>query len=76
MNAPLPSELKLEQLSVAERLELLEAVWASLDHVADVDLPLSEAQKAEIDARIDALESGASVGTPWVEARARILRRP
>jgi putative addiction module component (TIGR02574 family) len=61
----------LSQLPVAERLKLIEELWDSLD--AEVDsLPLAEWQREEIDNRIDALDSGVSVGAPWDEVRRRI----
>ena len=66
---------ELTRLPVSERLELIEQLWDSIDAEADA-LPLSDWQRVEIDARIDDLESGASVGAPWGEVRRRITGRP
>lgn len=61
----------LTRLPVAERLELIEQLWDSLDAEAS-SLPLADWQREEIDTRIDALESGTSDGAPWDEVRRRI----
>ena len=66
---------ELTRLPVAERLKLIEQLWDSLE--AEVDsLPLSDWQRKEIDDRIEALESGTSVGAPWDEVRRRITGKP
>jgi putative addiction module component (TIGR02574 family) len=65
----------LKQLSIAERLRLIEELWDSLE--GDVDaLLLSDWQRAEIDKRLDALDRGTSVGAPWDEVRRRITGKP
>ena len=66
---------ELTRLPVSERLELIEQLWDSIDAEAD-QLPLSDWQCKEIDTRIEALESGASVGAPWDEVRRRITGKP
>ena len=66
------SEGEIRALSVADRLELIEDLWDSLESDA---LPLPDLHKTELDQRLDALESGRSVGRPWPEVRDRITRR-
>ncbi len=66
---------ELTRLPVSERLELIEQLWDSLDAETDA-LPLANWQREEIDIRIDALESGATVGAPWDEVRRRITGKP
>ena len=62
---------QLTELPVAERLQLIEDLWDSLE--ADVaSLPVPDWQRDEIDKRLDALELGVSVGAPWDEVRRRI----
>lgn len=54
-------------LSVAEKVELLDAVWESLE--ADPSL-LTEAQQAELDYRITRHEQNPSDVIPWEQVRA------
>jgi putative addiction module component (TIGR02574 family) len=67
-----PDELR--QLSVDDRLRLIEQLWDSLDSEAD-RLPMPDWQRAEIDKRFDALENGTSVGASWDEVHRRITGR-
>ena len=69
--------LGIDRLSVEDRLQLVQEIWDSLE--ADVErLPLTEAQRREIDRRVAALDAKPEAITPWevVEARAwaRIAR--
>lgn len=54
--------LDIASLSKAERLQLLEEIWDSLD--AEVDVPVTEAQRAELKARSRALRDGRMTTTP------------
>jgi putative addiction module component (TIGR02574 family) len=63
----------LTLLPIAERLDLIEELWDSLD--ADA-LPLSDWQRDEIDKRLRGLEHGSSKGATWENARARITGQP
>ena len=65
----------LTELPVADRLRLIEELWDSLDAEADA-LPLADWHREEIDKRLAALDSGASVGAPWDEVRRRITGQP
>ncbi len=56
----------IDQLSPSERLELIEKLWDSL---ADNDVALTDAQRSELDARLDALEAEGPVGVPWEQVR-------
>ena len=62
---------ELTCLPVSERLELIEQLWDSIGGEA-VALPFSDWHRDEIDARIDALERGNSVGASWDDVRRRI----
>lgn len=68
-----PATPALTQLPVADRLRLIEELWDSLDAEA---LPLPDWHRDVLDARLDALERGESVGTPWDEVRRRITGKP
>ncbi len=70
--------INLDDLSPEEQLQLLEEIWDRLSqHPADV--PLSDAQRAELDRRLDALEedikAGRPLGRPWSEVRDRLQSR-
>ena len=52
----------IDQLSAEERLDLIERLWDSL---ADDDVPLTSAQRDELDHRLDALDREGPVGIPW-----------
>jgi putative addiction module component (TIGR02574 family) len=70
--------INLDDLSPEEQLQLLEEIWDRLsEHPAD--LPLSDAQRAELDRRLDALEedirAGRPLGRPWSEVRERLRSR-
>jgi putative addiction module component (TIGR02574 family) len=62
---------KIKALSVADRLELIGAVWDSLPAGA---VPLTEAEKALLDARLADLEANPSDGIPWSEVKERLKR--
>lgn len=60
------------KLSVSERIQLVGDIWDSI--AADPDrLPLSQAQRAELDRRIAAAEAQPGQGRPWSEVRGRLL---
>jgi len=61
-------------LPVAERLKLVETIWDSIAEVPE-ELELTKAQEAELDRRLDAYREDPTVGSPWPEVKARILKR-
>lgn len=61
------------ELPVVERLKLVEAIWDSIAEAPDA-LELTEAQRAELDRRLDDYERNPDAGSPWPEVRAGILR--
>ena len=70
--------LDIERLSPDERLELMEQLWESLRKDPS-SVPLTDAQREELDRRLDELEAdvqrGASLGIPWDEVLQRIRNR-
>jgi putative addiction module component (TIGR02574 family) len=64
---------QIEHLSAAEKAELLDAVWESLE--ADA-LSLTEAQRAELDYRITRHEQNPSDVIPWEQVRADLSKKP
>jgi putative addiction module component (TIGR02574 family) len=63
---------KVVSLSQADRLELIGALWDSLSHH---ELPVTELEKALLDARIADAEAHPEDESPWPEAKARLERR-
>jgi putative addiction module component (TIGR02574 family) len=66
-------EFDLSKLSVAERIQLAEDLWDSIPESADI--PLTDAQKAELDRRLADLEQHPHAGEPWEVVRARLYER-
>ena len=61
-------------LSEEERLELLDRLWESVGRDPRA-LPLSAAQRGELDRRLNDLELEGPVGIPWDEVVAQIRAR-
>lgn len=60
------------ELPVEERLELVGNIWDSIAQVPDA-VALTEAQRAELDRRLEAYRRNPKAGSPWAEVKARIL---
>ena len=67
------AEFDFSKLSVAERIQLAEDLWDSIPESADV--VLTDAQKAELDRRLEDLELHPESGEPWEVVRARLYGR-
>jgi putative addiction module component (TIGR02574 family) len=61
-------------LSVAERIRLAHEIWDSIAAVPD-SVPLSKADREELDRRLADYHANPSAGSPWSEVRERLLRR-
>jgi putative addiction module component (TIGR02574 family) len=61
-------------LTPEQRLDLLEELWDSLT-ATPAAIPLTGAQRAELDRRLDDLEREGPVGIPWDEVLGRIRGR-
>lgn len=61
------------ELSVSERLKLVEAIWDSIADAPEA-LELSDAQRAELDRRLEEYEANPGAGSPWSEVKARVLK--
>jgi len=60
------------ELPVEERLELVGDIWDSIAQVPGA-VELTEAQRAELDRRLEAYRRDPKAGSPWAEVKARIL---
>ena len=64
---------QIANLTAAEKAELLDEVWQSLE--ADA-LMLTDAQHAELDSRIERLEQNPADVIPWEKVRSDLFKKP
>ena len=64
---------QISSLSAAEKAELLDAVWESLE--ADA-ASLTDAQRTELDHRIARHEQNPSDVVPWEQVKASLFKKP
>lgn len=62
---------KVSNLSPADRLELISVVW---DTLSLGDLPVTDAERALLDARLADMEAHPEDQSPWPEVKARLER--
>lgn len=67
--------LNVGDLSSEERLRLIEELWESLSEKPGA-VPLTNAQRKELDRRRDDLERSGPEGIPWEEVLRQIRTRP
>ncbi|MEQ8765156.1 MAG: addiction module protein [Planctomycetota bacterium] len=66
--------LNISALSAADRLRLIEELWESLcDDPSQI--PVTDAQRAELDRRLDEVDGGAVDGIPWEDVLRQIRDR-
>lgn len=66
--------LGIDRLGLEDRLALVEEIWDSI--AADSDaVPLTEAQRIELERRYDEDEANPTNATPWDEVKASTLSR-
>jgi putative addiction module component (TIGR02574 family) len=63
--------IDIASLSFEERLRLLDELWESLAATPEA-IPLSNAQREELDRRLDELDREGPTGIPWEEVLRRI----
>jgi putative addiction module component (TIGR02574 family) len=62
------------EMSISERLRLVEAIWDSIAKHPDA-LPLSDAEREELDWRWTEYLKDPTAGAPWAKVKARITAR-
>jgi putative addiction module component (TIGR02574 family) len=72
MNTQLLNQAR--ELSVEERIELVEAIWDSIA-ASNAAPPLTEAQKVELDRRLADHEANPDDVIPWEEVKADAIAR-
>jgi putative addiction module component (TIGR02574 family) len=68
------TQFDFSKLSIAERIQLAEDLWDSIP-LEGADVPLTEAQKAELARRLEDLERNPDAGESWEVVRARLYER-
>ena len=63
---------ELVRLTPPQRLALISQLWDSLE---DDQLPLTAAQRAELDRRLARLDQDRSEGIPWAALKAELAQR-
>ena len=63
---------RVKTLSVAEGLELISAVWETF---SGTDVPVSDEEKAMLDARLADTAENPEDESPWAEVQARLRKR-
>lgn len=69
INEALISQVK--NLSVLDRIELIDQVWRSL---GDEEIPVTNKQKALLDDRLADLDANPDEQSSWTEVKARLKR--
>lgn len=72
--SPQLKALGIDQMSVAERILLVEEIW---DSIADDpnQVPLTEAQKSDLERRLREHEANPRAGSPWSAVKSRLQGR-
>ena len=66
-----PSLTDIQQLSVAERIQLVEDIWDTIAATPE-QVPLTPAQRDELDRRLEAYRNRPPSGASWQEVKSRI----
>ncbi|HZV05968.1 MAG TPA: addiction module protein [Gemmataceae bacterium] len=72
--SPTMQALGIHELSVAQRILLVEEIWDSIASEAE-QLPLTAAQKQDLQRRLAAYEANRHAGSTWEEVKARLQER-
>jgi len=66
------TEDEIGRLSPAERLDLIGQLWDSLE---EDQVPLTDAQRTQLNRRLASLDTDRSEGVTWAELKAELERR-
>jgi putative addiction module component (TIGR02574 family) len=64
--------MKIDELSVSERIILAEQLWDSVLHQEDT-IELTENQQLELDRRMRAYQADNNIGSPWQDVKNRVI---
>lgn len=65
------AETNILDLSVSERIQLVEEIWDSIARTPE-EVPLTPEQKTELDHRMECYRQNREEGAPWEEVKKRI----
>jgi putative addiction module component (TIGR02574 family) len=68
------SGIDFRKLSIVERLQLVGDIWDSIAEETEV-LPLSEAQRAELERRLEQHRRDPDAAIPWAQIREELYKR-
>ena len=68
------TSLGIDRLSVAERIQLVEDIWDSIA-AETAEIPLTEAQRRDLERRLESHRSNPRAGSTWEEVQARLRGR-
>jgi putative addiction module component (TIGR02574 family) len=71
MNSHPLLKVDIAQLSVAERIQLAADLWDSISEQKE-EIPLTEAQKQELDRRLENYKKNSTHGSSWEEVKNRL----
>jgi len=69
--SPTLQSLGIDKLSVAQRILLVEEIWDSIA-AEEAAIPLTDAQRQDLQRRIAAYEANRKAGSTWEEVKARL----
>jgi putative addiction module component (TIGR02574 family) len=64
-------KVEIPQLRIAERIQLAEDLWDSILEYQN-ELPLTDAQKQELDCRLDCYQQEPTAGSTWEVVKQRL----
>lgn len=64
-------KVDISEISIAERIQLVEDLWDSILEQQE-ELPLSEAQQQELDRRLENYKKNHTSGSSWEEVKQRL----
>ena len=64
-------ELDVEELTVPQRLELIERLWDSIPDTLEA-LPIPDWHRKEVERRLEAADADPAAAIPWETVRARL----
>jgi putative addiction module component (TIGR02574 family) len=73
--SPTMKALGIDQLSVAQRILLVEEIWDSIAP-EETAIPLTEAQRQDLQRRLTAYEANPKAGSTWEEVKERLRAHP
>ncbi|HEX3657927.1 MAG TPA: addiction module protein [Pirellulales bacterium] len=68
---PADYSILLEGLSIAERILLVEEIWDGIAAEAE-SMPITQAQRDELDRRLAAADANPAAGQTWQQVRAAL----